>query len=277
VNIATGQQDRFSWSAVAASAIAAPIAVGVTQDALAGNPNPTSGDLFAARMAGAVTGAVWRTVLQGGTMNYTNIAADAFGNALGEALRDASRPSQQQVALGRAYEETWDRDDAELGDDMRFDQFLRNTEEAMNRNWTSPYEPLAAGPGGAAAVPLASGTPVGPRQVNVDVDRIAMVNGAVMSRVRVTADGRDVFLGWGLEPGLGDGGVFNTKPDSVAPGTYRLALENSEKFGDDIPTVVDAVAGAGRRMSSVLIHAGNVLGDTEGCLIVGNRADFVAG
>ncbi|MBW8891082.1 MAG: hypothetical protein JF617_02535, partial [Burkholderiales bacterium] len=98
VAVATGLQDKFSWRSVAASAIAAPAA-----QAIVGSLNlPTGSALQSADLATRTSAAFVRGVVgQGvrmlvthqGKMDYASIAADAFGNAIGESIASQSQPS----------------------------------------------------------------------------------------------------------------------------------------------------------------------------------------
>jgi len=88
-------QAPFQWRAVAVSAIAAPVvqAIGVNSSA-AGN------DPFAQTALGIVRGYITQrvrmAVYKQGKLDFGAIAADAFGNALGEGLVDASKPAPTQ-------------------------------------------------------------------------------------------------------------------------------------------------------------------------------------
>ena len=53
---------------------------------------------------------------------------------------------------------------------------------------------------------------------------------------------------------------------AIPRGRYRLALEDSPKFGPDTMTLKDVPG-----FSYIRIHAGNDDSDTEGCLLVGQR------
>jgi YD repeat-containing protein len=91
--VATGLQKNFDWRAVATSAIAAPAAnylgdkVG---SAVQGMTDSASAGAFAQRLtAGVVSQRVRMAVYSKGKIDYASIAADAFGNALGDGIVDA--------------------------------------------------------------------------------------------------------------------------------------------------------------------------------------------
>lgn len=93
IGVATGLQSRFDWKGVVASAVAAGVGRGVT-DGLA--DSATFNDAFgsgaktaALALSSAATG-LTSQVIRGGRIDVANIAADAFGNALGSSLADNS-------------------------------------------------------------------------------------------------------------------------------------------------------------------------------------------
>jgi YD repeat-containing protein len=99
LRIAVGMQDKFSWAAVAASAIAAPIANEIG-NAVGGALGGTIGQI-AGGFARGFTSQVLVTGMTGGKIRAANIAADAFGNALGDSLgsqiRDAWNSDTEQA------------------------------------------------------------------------------------------------------------------------------------------------------------------------------------
>lgn len=87
---ALGMQS-FSWRAVAVSALAAPLSVklGEWADlgmAKAGIDNAIARDFGRAIVAGAATQRVRMAVYNNGKMDWAHLAADAFGNAMGNSL-----------------------------------------------------------------------------------------------------------------------------------------------------------------------------------------------
>lgn len=63
------------------------------------------------------------------------------------------------------------------------------------------------------------------------------------------------FLCYGLDPLV------------LRPGTYKLELSYSPKFKRKLPLITGATVGPERR---ILIHAGNSLKDSQGCILVGD-------
>lgn len=51
---------------------------------------------------------------------------------------------------------------------------------------------------------------------------------------------------------------------AIPQGLYQLALEKSQRFGPDTPTVLNVPG-----FSGIRIHAGNTEADTEGCILLG--------
>jgi hypothetical protein len=92
VNIAFGLQEKFNWASVAASAVAAPTAakVGGKVDAAMG---ARGAGQFATKLVGGLArGAVSQATyaaFTGGRINYAQLIADSFGNALGAGIVDA--------------------------------------------------------------------------------------------------------------------------------------------------------------------------------------------
>lgn len=88
VNIALGLQDEFNWGAVAAAAVSAPLArsagKGLT-DAMGDSFGPRF-TAFAANLAANGVRQVASVSFNGGRIDYGNIFADAFGNALGNSI-----------------------------------------------------------------------------------------------------------------------------------------------------------------------------------------------
>ncbi|AOJ64589.1 hypothetical protein WJ32_18595 (plasmid) [Burkholderia ubonensis] len=102
VDLLVGQQHRFDWAGVAAAAISAPL------QSAAGALMPGGGEQASAfsRLAtqtatNATTGLVSQEleILEhhGGRLNADSIAADAFGNALGQSVVDHYMPQNAQV------------------------------------------------------------------------------------------------------------------------------------------------------------------------------------
>ncbi len=90
VGILTGQQHGFSWAAVAGSAVSAAVTQGLTTESGSSSGDPVTAKLGmgsgspVAALVGGIAGGVVSQVLSGGRVNFAQIAADSFGNVLGE-------------------------------------------------------------------------------------------------------------------------------------------------------------------------------------------------
>lgn len=110
VNIALGLQEKFNWKAVAAAAVAAPVASRLGDKVGSAVGKALKSD-FVGNVVGNFTQGLTNQVayasFTGGKINYTQIAADSFGNALGNSiiaeltmppqLRNLSKEQQARV------------------------------------------------------------------------------------------------------------------------------------------------------------------------------------
>jgi hypothetical protein len=113
-SIALGLQDKFSWRAVAASAASGAVAAGV-RDGM-GLLDPDNASTFGGRVVNGtlsgLAGGVAYAVTTGGKVDYESIAADAFGNALGNSfvggvtqrLAGELTPQERRMQSGDTYE-----------------------------------------------------------------------------------------------------------------------------------------------------------------------------
>lgn len=105
INIIVGRQESFDWKSLAVAAITAPLAK-MASDKLGGgidkafNPdtNKFANDFARNMVGGVVRGAVSMAVYDSGKYDWANVAADAFGNALGNAV--APKPSLAKQGMG---------------------------------------------------------------------------------------------------------------------------------------------------------------------------------
>jgi hypothetical protein len=93
VNMLAGRQEEFSWSSLAVSAIAAPIASSIsgalnlpTAPAMGASWEGFASEFARGLISGAVTQGVGILVNKGGRIDWANIAASALGNALGSTI-----------------------------------------------------------------------------------------------------------------------------------------------------------------------------------------------
>lgn len=120
IAVATGLQERFDWKSVAASAIGAGVGWGVgqalgPQTLPSGEVRPAAfseygraGDVLRSGLTGFAAGLA-TSAARGGKVSITQIAVDAFGNALGTSFADYARSgSQQEATLYSAEEQAQD-------------------------------------------------------------------------------------------------------------------------------------------------------------------------
>ena len=60
---------------------------------------------------------------------------------------------------------------------------------------------------------------------------------------------------------------YSLDPRVLNSGTYKLEMSYSPRFKRQLPLITGATVGPERR---ILIHAGNTLKDTRGCILVGD-------
>src|SRR5882672_4263876 len=106
LGVITGAQEHFDWKSVAVSAIAAPIIskVSSTVGTALGGDNVGK---FVGSMAGTIAAGAIRQLVYGGKADYASIAADAFGNALGDSFVDSqvAKENSDQIEKLRAEQE----------------------------------------------------------------------------------------------------------------------------------------------------------------------------
>jgi hypothetical protein len=96
LGVATGLQPAFSWKALAASGVGA----GVGQTVAPGFAKAFDNNAFATRLATGLTAGAAAAVARGGRVTVQQVAADAFGNALGQGLVDQQTSSGQPSVAG---------------------------------------------------------------------------------------------------------------------------------------------------------------------------------
>ena len=64
---------------------------------------------------------------------------------------------------------------------------------------------------------------------------------------------------------------YSLDPRVLNAGTYKLEMSYSPKFKRELPLITGATVGPERR---ILIHAGNTLADTKGCILVGDTVQI---
>lgn len=109
--------------------------------------------------------------------------------------------------------------------------------------------------------------------MQIQVNRAASVGGATVGKLLI--DG--VFVCRTLEdevrerPGVPVEAWKIKGVTAIPSGAYRVALQDSPRFGPDTLTILDVPG-----FSSIRMHAGNTQEDTEGCLLLGLMATQTA-
>jgi len=94
VSVALGVQDNFSWESLAVAAIAAPINAKIGQTTFSNDQFVN--DFTQGVLKGATTNALQIAAYGGGKMQWTNIVADSFGNAIGNSIVNEMKKSSAQ-------------------------------------------------------------------------------------------------------------------------------------------------------------------------------------
>ena len=108
--VTTGLQEDFKWRSVVASAIAAPVTTFIGENlppevAKLLDPKSAGGQIAGSIVNGVVGQRIRMLVTKQGRVDYASIAADAFGNALGDSIvANMSSPTaaDNRTALNRA-------------------------------------------------------------------------------------------------------------------------------------------------------------------------------
>ncbi|QSI28274.1 LysM peptidoglycan-binding domain-containing protein [Variovorax sp. RKNM96] len=118
IAVATGLQDRFSWRGVAASAAGAGVGQVVGGVLAANNAFQGFGEFgqgLAIRTVSGFAGGMVTAAMRGGRVNTTQVAVDAFGNALGDSIA-AANGQGSEMTRGEAEERAAAREVYAMGD-----------------------------------------------------------------------------------------------------------------------------------------------------------------
>jgi filamentous hemagglutinin len=106
IGVATGLQNSFSWRSVAAAGAGAYVGDKVGGFLKGQNLLNLGNDYMTGLARGTVSGfasGVTASVLRAGRVDVQQVAADAFGNALGSSLAEASSSTQNPYSLGNKF------------------------------------------------------------------------------------------------------------------------------------------------------------------------------
>jgi YD repeat-containing protein len=107
ISVAVGLQDKFSWREVASSAaggVAGHAVKSAIGDSLKNNLGEIPGKIIGNTAIGIANG-VAQSVVRGGKIDVVSIAADAFGNAIGNAIVESAIAHQERKELLSAIDE----------------------------------------------------------------------------------------------------------------------------------------------------------------------------
>lgn len=259
--VATGLQDKFSWRNVATSAIAAPIATAASSamKGVIGSVFENNAVLQRAAdgiVRGVVSQSVRMVVTRSGKLDFASIAADAFGNALGESLvAELTRDNRRQAWLKKRSAEETDALGLELADAY------------LGQRMYAPGRVLLAG---HPAAMLLGGS--------VDFDRDDVVGG-IQGYLRAARDGAEDLMNSALSqleervPGLGK--AMQTVSESL-PEFYEAA---KQELRDAAPGLIkDAVITVGGLLLAQFTGgASGALAFTRGLQRAEKVAEFTMG
>ena len=102
------------------------------------------------------------------------------------------------------------------------------------------------------------------------VERIKEIYDGTIGRFRLVSQDRRVLLeGFTLEP-AGPDTVERGRDKRIPAGVYQTTWHESDKFQRLLPLLFNEKVPKDRY---ILIHSGNVPKDTQGCILLGNKAD----
>mgnify|MGYP000948095368 FL=1 len=102
------------------------------------------------------------------------------------------------------------------------------------------------------------------------VERIKEIYDGTIGRFRlVSEDGRLLLEGFTLEP-AGPDTVERGRDKRIPAGVYQTTWHESGKFQRLLPLLYNEKVPKDR---CILIHSGNIAKDTQGCILLGNKAD----
>jgi hypothetical protein len=141
IGVATGLQEHFSWSSVAASAIGAGLNVGLASSPVGETLKQSFGDVGSG-LVGTLASGTAHALVFGGKANWANVAADVFGNVIANGLgyrATAVGNAEQGAVLEGAWAEAFRTSQINWGEGIQLadaggtmsDVGLSPTEQAM--------------------------------------------------------------------------------------------------------------------------------------------------
>jgi len=178
VDVTVGLQKSFSWQSVAGAAVGAGVSSGVGSE-LSGSFGNDAMGTFETTAVSTFAGGVTQSLVSGGRVNVAQVAADAFGNALGSSLVSymqapspvpASAPSQYSLASGTGdgtgFTSGGGQGFTSGGQDNPLGQNLANDTPQFTMGQSAPSYSLSSGNGTGQGLSLnGGGEPELPRGV----------------------------------------------------------------------------------------------------------------
>lgn len=192
IGVAVGLQDKFNWKGVAAAGVGAGVSLGL------GHILPRAATPFGGLLRETAIGfasGVAKQAVYGGKINFANIAADAFGNALGSSLAYSAMAgnsaAQQEQSLDGALAEAFKtssidwKNGIQVADSGAFtSDAMSPTEEALT-SLLSNNSPASSYPACSAVITSGCITPEGALQIEIiGTDRIRGTEEAMLEQQR---------------------------------------------------------------------------------------------
>lgn len=96
------------------------------------------------------------------------------------------------------------------------------------------------------------------------LQRLREIDGATLGRLAVCNGPKTHFICATLEPKVRDKKIKGQT--AIPAGEYRIKYSPSQKYGKNMPFLLNVP-----NFTGIMIHTGNELKDTEGCILVGYR------
>ena len=131
IGVATGLQDKFSWRNVAASAVGAGIGAAVTENVNFGTDK--IGQLLAKATGDVVGGTARALISSRGHIRGSQLAADVFGNALGNGIVDSMTTQGTGPWSDKNYTNEYDKQSDRAYEARRSQEWITQSDEIQLR------------------------------------------------------------------------------------------------------------------------------------------------
>jgi YD repeat-containing protein len=255
VGVLTGLQKEFSWRGVAAAAVGAGMANGVTQG-LEGTAFAGAFGQLGVGTASGFIGGLAAAAVRGGGFSATQVAVDAFGNALGNSIVNNSwQQSQSEMEMQRQEDmRNAAMFDALSGVRLQFDS--PTSAQPFNVYATNSLfdEPYDVGPGRATA-----------KGFSLSRDPGRVTDGGVRGNVRIT---RIDFTGEDISSSLNTNDILNQ--------SEAYARSESDRLIARYPAPANIALGATGEVRAIGAMEGFFIFDKPGQILKGVGAGLKA-